>query len=169
MRQVKKALEQMESLSNTANKSTIMKKKLGSRISTLNESIEKLIIPRIILGEDLHRVQSLLKGMVKFFGGQWESLGTDHLDEINKNLQDFGPPSGEVESYWSKLEKLKRSKLLVFGFSLLVGFTITIIVLAVTCSLLSINFMDWLKVNLGAFFIGGATLSALLGGLLLRE
>lgn len=166
---IETALRKMDQLMNNIRKSEILEKTMYHRLSTLNTNIEKLVLPRVVLGEGLHELKSTLNGLAKFFGGQWESLGINHLDEINKNLETLDPPSEEVRTFMSTLNDFSRRKPVIIGLSIVIGFGITILMIAGFCIMRSIDFMEWIEVNLYGFMLAGIGFSTFISSVLIRK
>jgi hypothetical protein len=166
--QISKALRELEKLDRRTKWSDIMEKNMHGRFSTLKNNIEKFVQPRVILGEDIFRMESTLEGLVKFFVEQWESLGIEHLDEINKNLESLGASSKEIRSLKSTLQELSKSKPAMISLSLIVGFGLTIAIAGGGCLSLSLDFVEWARLNLYVFILGGIALSALVSQILIR-
>lgn len=167
--EVEKALEYIRRLIDKTAKSEIMEKSMHGRLFTLKTNIEKFVLPRIILGEDLVRMQSILNGLQKFFEDQWESLGIEHLDETNKNLADLGAPSKEIRTYMSTLRELIKRKPAIIGLSLFIGFAISTAMIGGICGAVSVNFAEWVKSNINYFMIAGIAMSALISEVLVRS
>ncbi|MCJ7630792.1 hypothetical protein MUP77_00080 [Candidatus Bathyarchaeota archaeon] len=158
--EVGKALRIIARLAVQTTKSDIMEKQMHDRLSTLKTNIEKFVLPRIILGDDLHRMQSILNGLEKFFEEQWGSLGIEHIDETNESITNLGVPSGETRTYTSSLRELIRRKPAIIFLSLVMGFAISSVMIGTICGVLSLDFVEWVKGNVHTFMLVGIAMSA---------
>jgi hypothetical protein len=114
----------------------------------------------------MDRVESALSGFSKFFAGQWESLGIEQLDDVNQNLKNLGDPSKEITTFRSTLRDSLRSKPIILILSLLLGFGVSSLIIF---GVLTVDAVQWIKSNVGAFIIAGTALSALIAEIFTRS
>jgi hypothetical protein len=165
---VREALRKIERLTFRIEISEIIEKSMHSRLSVLKTNIQKFMLPKIILGEDLMRMELTLNVLADFFGGEWESLGIEHLDIINQNLESSGAPSKEIRPFKSTLKEFSKSRPATIGLSLIIGFGLTVAIAMGGCIWLSLNLVEWARSNLHIFILGGIGLSALVSQVLMR-
>lgn len=166
---IREASRKIERLIFRTETSEIIEKSMHRRLSALEANIEKIVLPKIILGEDLARMELTLNVLADFFAGAWESLGIEHLDIINQSLESSGPPSREIRSFKSTLRELSKSRPAMIGLSLIIGFGLTVAIAWGGCVWLSLNFEEWARSNLNIFILGGIGLSALVSQVLMRS
>jgi len=162
------ALGNVDHLVRSSKPSEILGKTMLPRLTAFKTNVKTLLSPRVAIGEDMYRMQSILDGLVSYFGEQWESFGIQHLDEINKNLESLGVPPKQLKTLASTFRESMKKKPVIIGISILVGFGISAAIIAASCQFLSLNFVEWARANLGVFILGGVGVSALVSSVLNR-
>jgi len=136
------------------------------RLTTFRECVGKFVLPRILLGEDTNRIESILSGFSQFFTYQWESSGVKQLDNINQNVQSLDPASKQIKTFWSAMYGTLHNKPFILVLSTILGFSATTLIIF---GILNVDATEWIKSNVGSFILAGTALSALIAGIFARN
>lgn len=166
--QLKKASFELKNFSTPEDiHSLLFYHEFSSRFSSLSKNILSKIIPRISNGDDLVKMQSILKNLAKIFGEIYGPITLDKIDPVNENMRSIEELPSKIIEKPITLKKVYSHKVTGLVIAFTSGFLLLFSITYVSCILLDLDLVNLLRSNLFTFIGAGIGASSLIAGVLI--
>lgn len=160
---VKEAIKKMYPLWHPEKMNSILfDKEFREPLENLSKNLKNRILPRIIQGKEIHKMQSTLRGLVKVFGEIVRPISLNQIVSLNENLESFEEVSIREKTIKSAIKTAMISKPMKLLFSIFLGYFSIVAITFFFCQSLQMDFVNFLRNNLTVVISSGAVISGII-------